>query len=192
MLKWSSLQSLPTVILPTVGVEYSQLHCDWHGINELCPFPLHLSWTEGHKLQPWRIHAALILNITARGNVGNPASYLGGRVISPTYPYWPQWLHRNRKVSISAYYYTRTSHRQHRRWIMSILIPGAGRPCLFLLISNICGTSVAGGGWCWQRLAHTFPWQQYSWRARCQTAHTWLINTNNETANTNNVGADRN
>lgn len=189
MLKWSSLQSLPTVIYPTVGVEYSQLHCDWHGINELCPFPLHLLWTECHKWQPWRIHAALILDITARGNVGNPASYLGGRMISPTYPYWPQRLHRNRNCLLLLVPPTGSAEDES---YLSILIPGAGRPCLFILISSICGTSVAGGGWCWQRLAHAFPWQQYSWQARCQTAHTWLINTNNETANTNNVGADRN
>lgn len=26
---------------------------------------------------------------------------------------------------------------------LSILIPGAGRPCLFILISSICGTAVA-------------------------------------------------
>lgn len=43
--------------------------------------------TERHKLQPWWIHAALILSKTARGYMGNPASYLGGRMISPTYPY---------------------------------------------------------------------------------------------------------
>lgn len=74
---------------------------------------------------------------------------------------------------------------------LSILIPGAGRPCLFILISSICGTAVAGGGWCWQRLVHAFPWQQYSWQARRRTTRTWLINANNETANTNIVGADR-
>lgn len=66
---------------------------------------------------------------------------------------------------------------------LSILIPGAGRPCLFILIGSICGTAVAGGGWCWQRFVHAFPWQQYSWQAREQTVRTRLINTNNEAAN---------
>lgn len=66
---------------------------------------------------------------------------------------------------------------------LSILIPGAGRPCLFILIGSICGTAVAGGGWCWQRFVHAFPWQQYSWQAREQTVRTQLINTNNEAAN---------
>lgn len=55
---------------------------------------------------------------------------------------------------------------------LSILIPGAGRPCLFILIGSICGTAVAGGGWCWQRFVHTFLWQQYSWQARKQAVHT--------------------
>lgn len=45
------------------------------------------SCMERHKLQPWWIHAALILSKTVRGYMGNPASYLGGRMISPTYPY---------------------------------------------------------------------------------------------------------
>ncbi len=66
---------------------------------------------------------------------------------------------------------------------LSILIPGAGRPCLFILIGSICGTAVVGGGWCWQRFVHAFPWQQYSWQARQQAVGTRLINTNNEAAN---------
>lgn len=75
---------------------------------------------------------------------------------------------------------------------LSILIPGAGRPCLFILISSICGTAVAWGGWCWQRLVHAFPWQQYSWQGRWQTVHTRLINTNNAAANNNKAGKSRN
>lgn len=71
------------------------------------------------------------------------------------------------------------SHHWHRRWI----IPGAGRPCLFILIGSICGTAVDGGGWCWQRFVHAFPWQQYSWQARQQAVHTRLINTNNRAVN---------
>lgn len=43
--------------------------------------------TERHKLQPWWTHAALIFGKTVRGYMGNPASYLGGRMISPTHPY---------------------------------------------------------------------------------------------------------
>lgn len=108
MPKLCSLQSIIhhlNVIFPTLRVEQSQLQCDWHGTNELCQFPLHLLCTECHKLQPWWIHTALILDITARGYVGNPASYLGGQMISPPCPYWSQWLRRNRKRSISAYYY---------------------------------------------------------------------------------------
>lgn len=66
---------------------------------------------------------------------------------------------------------------------LSILIPGAGRPCLFILIGSICGTAVAGGGWCWQRFVHALLWQQYSWQARNQAVHTRLINTNNRAAN---------
>lgn len=66
---------------------------------------------------------------------------------------------------------------------LSIPIPCAGRPCLFILNGSICGTAVAGGGWCWQRFVHAFPWQQYSWQARQQAVRTRLINTNNEAAN---------
>lgn len=53
---------------------------------------------------------------------------------------------------------------------LSILIPGAGRPCLFILICSICGTAVASGGCCWQRFVHAFPWQQYSWQDSKQYA----------------------
>lgn len=152
MLKWSSLQSLPTVIYPTVGVECSQLHCDWHGINELCPFPLHLSCTECHKLQPWRIHAALILDITARGNVGNPASYPGGQMISPTYPYWPQWLHRNRKRAIAAYYYLYLppAAQKMNHTCQSLSLVRGGHVCLYWSAAYVAQLLLeeadAGGG----------------------------------------------
>ena len=80
-----------TVIFPAVCVEYAQPRYDWHNTNDPCPLPIHLRSSlcvpERRKLQPRWIHAALILGKTARGYVGNPASYLGGQMIFTTYPY---------------------------------------------------------------------------------------------------------
>lgn len=101
MLKWCSLQSayykaecheslgcydLPYCLCWICSVAVRLAQHQWS-----MPIP-HLSsllalCTECRKLQPRWIHAALILRKTVRGYVGNPASYPGGRMISPTYPY---------------------------------------------------------------------------------------------------------
>lgn len=99
--------------------------------------------------------------------MGNPARYLGGQMISPTYPYQPQgsildWG----KICLFLLLLLPPTGGTEDELYLSILIPGAGRPCLFILICNICGTAVAGRGWCWQRFVHAFPWQQYSWQAK--------------------------
>lgn len=175
-----------SVLFPTVCVEYSQFQSDWHSTNDPCPFPIYhvcsFCVQKCHKSQPWWIHAAQILSKTARVLWGTLPDTLGGEWSPRTTLTNPSGRsHIGESLSLLLLL-PPTSGTDDESYL-SILVPGAWRPYLFILICSICGTAVAGRGWCWQRFVHAFPWQRYSWQARQQAEHTWLINTNNEAVN---------
>lgn len=92
-----------------------------------------------HKLEPWRIHAALILSKTVRGYVGSPVSYLGGQMISTTYPYLPRCSYRNGERSIPAYYYLHLLPSAHKmnHTCQSLFLARGGHVCLYWLAAYV-------------------------------------------------------
>lgn len=144
--------------------------------------PAHFSFigclcTGRHKSQPWWIHAALIHIKTAWSYMGNPAGYLGGANDLLNYLAKPSGRSHvgERSVFSCDYFYLQPVAPKMNHTCQSL--------CLFILICSICGTAVVCSGCCWQKLVCALPWQQYSWQAQKQAAHSWLINANNEAAN---------
>lgn len=118
----------------------------------------------------------------ASGSTGSPARFLGGQWSTHSVPLNPVVDGAVCLLLLSLLPPAGgTGDESH----LSILFPGPGRPCLFISISSICGTAAVGWGCrcCWHRLVRAFSWQRYSWQAGERAAHTWLINTNNKTAN---------
>lgn len=156
------------VLFPAVSVEYSQCPGGWRGTNDPCPVAIHLLlsfllWNAANYL-----HAALILMKAVRGFYGEPRPVPRG---ANDLPFSCLLMILPPTGGIGE-----ASH-------LSILFPGVVRPCLFISIRSICGTAAVGRGCRWQRLVRAFPWQRCSWQAGERVTHTWLINTNNETAN---------
>lgn len=111
-----------SVLFPTVCAEYSQFQSDWHSTNDPCPLPIYhvcsFCVQKCHKSQPWWIHAAQTPQQNCKGFMGNPIRYLGGWMISPTYPHLPQWSipHWGKPFLVI----TSTSHQWHRWWIIPV------------------------------------------------------------------------
>lgn len=168
------------VLFPAVFVEYSQ--CHW-GCQP--PFIFSLSW-----YRTPQITAMLLWSLWKRRGVLREAPSgtsgwggVGGQMISPKFNAKPkgQWRSRG-NICLFLLLLLHPTGGIGDESHLSILFPGEGRPCLFISIRSICGTAAVGRGCRWQRLFHAFPWQRYSWQAGERAAHTWLINTNNETA----------
>lgn len=103
------MNHLDTVIFPTVCVEYARFQRDWHDTNDPCPFPFIFGARSVYETP--QITALVDPRCSnpqenCEGLYGEPCQLpLGGRMISPTCHYQPQWSHRNGKRSVSAYYY---------------------------------------------------------------------------------------
>lgn len=183
----SAMNHLDTVIFPTVCVEYARFQRDWHDTNDPCPFPFIFAARSVYETP--QITALVDPRCSnpqenCEGLYGEPCQLPWGANDLPDLPLLtpvvaPQW----EKICLCLLLLLPPTSGTEDESYLSILFPGAGRPCLFILIGSICGTAVASRGWRWQRFVHAFPWQQYSWQARQQAARTRLINTNNEAAN---------
>lgn len=107
-------------MFPTVTVEYALLQHDWHSTNDLCPFLIHRSYSEYHKLQPWWITAALILCKTARGFMWEtlPVTSGGEWSLLPTSSNPIGCITTGKYLSLLII--PCTSHQCHKRWIIPV------------------------------------------------------------------------